>query len=89
MNCKKIIATIADIPPSSSNCSRIEVQYGHKKPAVTLWRLKLIYVAYKDPIGISQGTDGADGAVYHPHRKHDLRSGSQLGAENHMLELNI
>jgi len=42
---------------------------------------------------------GADGAVrlYHPHRTHDLRSGSQdhhpsiqkLGAENHMLQLNI
>jgi len=39
---------------------------------------------------------GADGAVHHPHRTHDLRSSSQdhhpsknLGAENHMLQLNI
>jgi len=42
---------------------------------------------------------GADGAVrlakHHPHRTHDLRSGSQdhphskLGAENHILQLNI
>jgi len=39
---------------------------------------------------------GAAGAVHHPHRTHDLRSGSQdhhpsqkLGTENHMLQLNI
>jgi len=44
---------------------------------------------------------GADGAVrlarHHPHRTHDLHSGSQdhpppiqkLGAENHKLQLNI
>ena len=39
---------------------------------------------------------GADGAVHHPHRTHDLRSGCQdhrpskkLGAENHILQLNI
>ena len=42
---------------------------------------------------------GADGAVqvtrHHPNRTHDLRSGSgpppiyKLGAENHMLQLNI
>jgi len=43
---------------------------------------------------------GADGAVrvawHHPHRTHDLRSGSQdhhpstkLGEENRMLQLNI
>jgi len=40
---------------------------------------------------------GANGAVHHPHRTHDLRSGSQdhpppiqkLGAENHMQQLNI
>jgi len=44
---------------------------------------------------------GADGAVrvarHHPHRKHDLRSGSQdhpppiqkLGAENRTLQLDI
>ena len=37
-----------------------------------------------------------DGRMHHPHRTHDLRSGSQdhrpskkLGAENHMLQLNI
>ena len=27
---------------------------------------------------------GADGAVHHPHRKHD----QTLGAENHILQLN-
>ena len=38
---------------------------------------------------------GADGARHHPQRKHTLRSSSQdnhpskLGAENHMLQLNI
>jgi len=43
---------------------------------------------------------GADGVMqlarHHPHRTHDLHSGSQdhhpsqkLGAENHMLQLNI
>ena len=39
---------------------------------------------------------GADGARHHPHRTHDLRSGSQepppiqkLGAETHMLQLNV
>jgi len=39
---------------------------------------------------------GADGARRHPHRTHDLRSGSQdkppvqkLGAENHMLQVKI
>jgi len=39
---------------------------------------------------------GAGSARHHPHRTHDPRSGSQdhhpskkLGAENHMLQLNI
>jgi len=45
-------------------------------------------------VGRVYGADGA--ALYHPHRKYDLRSGSQdhhpskkPGAENHMLQLNI
>jgi len=37
---------------------------------------------------------GADGAVHHPHRTHDPRSGSQdhhpsKNSENRMLQLNI
>ena len=39
---------------------------------------------------------GADGAVHHPHRTHESHSGFQdhhpskkVGAENHMLQLNI
>jgi len=46
-------------------------------------------------VGHVYGADG-DVALHHPHRKHDLHSSSQdhhpfqnLGAENHMLQLNI
>ena len=47
-------------------------------------------------VGRVYGVDGAGVTQHHPHRKHDLHSGSQdhhpskkLGAENHMLQLNI